>query len=283
MKTLTRLAIVLVISLMGTYEAQSQTMSCCSSNSTQQFAMLGSDASFLSAHLAPLPFHYQPVNGKMITFKTSDGKTGSAYEVKASKPTDKYVIVIHEWWGLNDYIKQEAEKYHDELGDVNVLAIDLYDGKVGTTPEKAGEYMKALTDERAHAIIKGVIAYAGPKAKIQTIGWCFGGGWSLQAALDAGKQLSGCVMYYGMPEKSVEKLKTLNGPVLGIFANKDKWITPSVVEQFGKDMKASGKKLVVKQYDADHAFANPSNPGYAKTMADEAHTLALEFMRTNFR
>lgn len=245
--------------------------------------MLGNDPDFLSAHLTPLPFHYEPVNGKMITFKTSDGKTGSAYEVKAAKPTDKYLIVVHEFWGLNDYIKQEAEKLHDELGDVNVLAVDMYDGKVGATREEAGALMQGLTEVRGQAIVKGLLAYAGPKAKIQTIGWCFGGGWSLQTALDAGKQLSGCVMYYGMPEKSIDKLKTLNASVLGIFANNDKYITPALVDQFGKDMKTAGKKLILKQYDADHGFANPSNPKYAKTMADEAHTMAVEFLKTNFR
>ena len=272
----------LVMILTGAYVAQSQTMSCCSSNATQQFAMLGNDAGFLAAHLSPLPFHYVPVNGKMITFNTPDGKTGSAYEVKAANPSDKYLIVVHEWWGLNDYIKQISEKFRDELGNVNVLAIDLFDGKVADSPEKAGEYMKALTDDRAHAIIKGAITYAGPKAKIMTIGWCFGGGWALQAALDAGKKMAGCVMYYGMPEKNIEKLKTLNGNVLGIFANKDKWVTPEVVHQFHEDMIAAGKRLAIKQYDADHAFANPSNPKYEKAMADEAHTLAVDFMKLNF-
>jgi len=282
MKKLNLFTLLLIMVLIGINRAQSQTMSCCSSNTSQQFAMLGNDPSFLSAHLAPLSFHYVPVNGKMVTFKTDDGKTGSAYEVKASNPTNKYVIMVHEWWGLNDYIKQEAEKLQGELGDVNVLAIDLYDGKVGDTPEKAGEIMKAMNEDRAHAIIRGAISYAGPKAKIQTIGWCFGGGWSLQAALEAGRQSVGCVMYYGMPETLQSKLRLLSGPVLGIFANKDKWITPAVVEQFKKDMKTANKELILKQYDADHAFANPSNPKYEKEMAEKAHTIAVMFIKSNF-
>ena len=273
-----------VIALIFSYvNVQSQNASCCMMSSTQQFAMLGNDQSFVASHLSPIPFHYNPVNGKMITFNTPDGKTGNAYEVKSSKPGDKYIILIHEWWGLNDYIKKEAERFYDELGDVTILAIDLYDGKVADVPEKAQEYVKSVTDERANSIIKGVISYAGSKAKIQTIGWCFGGGWSLQAALQAGKQLSGCVMYYGMPEKKVERLKTLNAPVFGIFGNKDKYITPEIVDQFDKDMKAAGKQLTLKKYDADHGFANPSNPHYEKVMAEDAHSNALAFFKKNFK
>ena len=84
--------------------------------------------------------------------------------------------------------------------------------------------MQGVKEDRAKAIIKGAIAYAGPNAHIATIGWCFGGGWSLQASLLAGKQDVACVMYYGMPEQDVNKLKTLHADVLGNFANKDNWI-----------------------------------------------------------
>ena len=203
--------------------------------------------------------------------------------MKAEKPTANYVFMIHEWWGLNDYIKREAEKLRDELGNANVIALDLYEGNVADNPEKAEEFMKAVKDERVRAIITGAVSYAGAEAKIQCIGWCFGGGWALQAALISKKQMSGCVMYYGMPETKPEKIKSLNGPVLGIFANNDGWITPEVVNQFEKDMKAAGKSLTVKRYDADHAFANPSNLHYEKTMADDAHTIAVEFLKKNFK
>jgi len=265
------------------FKTQAQTPSCCAMTSTQQFAMLGNDPSFAALHPSPIPFHFDSKKGKMITYKTSDGKSTNAYEVKAEKPTDNYLIVVHEWWGLNDYIKQEAVTLQDDLGNINIIAVDLYDGKVADTPDKAQECMKSLTDERAKAILSGAIEYAGKNAKIQTIGWCMGGAWSLQASLIAGKQLKGCVMYYGMPEKSVDKLKTLNAPVLGIFANKDKYITPEVVSQFEKDMKAAGKQLTVKRYDADHAFANPSNPHFEEMMAKEAHGIAVEFLKTNFK
>jgi carboxymethylenebutenolidase len=253
--------------------------SCCAPTSTAEFAMLASDEKFRAAHLDPIPFSYMSENGKEITFKTADGVDGKAFEIRASKKTNTTVFMIHEWWGLNDYIKQEAEKLQKELGTVNVIALDLYDGKVATTQQEAGKYMGEAKEERIRAIIKGVLEYIGPKAKVGTIGWCFGGGWSLQTALMAGKQTSACVMYYGMPETEVEKLKRMNGPVLGIFAKKDGWINPEKVKDFEANMKKSLKKLTVKMYDADHAFANPSNPKFDKDAAGDAHKAAVAFLK----
>ena len=271
--------IVLMISFFAfTAKAQNK-MSCCAMPSSAQFAMLSKDVSFVASHTAPLPFRFIPSKGKMITLKARDGKAASAFEVRADKPTDNYLLVIHEWWGLNDYIKQEAEKLQGELGNVNVLALDLYDGRVATNPDSAAKIMGGAKEERIRAIIGGAIDYAGKAAKIQTIGWCFGGGWSLQASLMAGRQGIGCVMYYGMPEKDMAKLKTLNAPVLGLFASKDEWITPTMVNQFEKDMKAAGKEITVKSFDADHAFANPSNPHYVKAAGDEAHEMAVAFLK----
>jgi carboxymethylenebutenolidase len=256
-----------------------QKSSCCAMPATTQFAMLSKDRSFTSSHDEPRPFVYESKAGKMITYKTPDGKQASAFELKAAKPTNNYLLVIHEWWGLNDYIKQEAEKFYNDLGNVNVIALDLYDGKVATKREEAAKYMQQVNNERAEAIIKGAINHAGKKAEVATIGWCFGGGWSLQAALLAGKQASGCIMYYGMPEKSVEKLKNLNTDVLGLFAGKEEWISPAVVAEFEKNMQQAGKKLQVKIFDAEHAFANPSNPHFDKQATAEAYKIATSYLK----
>lgn len=252
--------------------------SCCAPTSTAEFAMLASDDKFRSAHLDPLPFRFTPENGKDMMFKTLDGVDGRGFEIKAAKETNATVFMIHEWWGLNDYIKQEAEKLQAELGNVNVIALDLYDGKVATTQQEAGKYMGEAKEERIRAIISGALDYVGPKAKVGTIGWCFGGGWSLQTALMAGKRTSACVMYYGMPEGDLAKLKGMNGPVLGIFGSKDAWITPAKVKEFEVNMKKVSKKLTLKMYDADHAFANPSNPKFDKEAAADAHKTAVAFL-----
>ncbi|HVV54073.1 MAG TPA: dienelactone hydrolase family protein [Mucilaginibacter sp.] len=258
-------------------------MACCKQSATQKFAMLASDKKFVMSHDVPRPYHFQSTIGKAITYKTPDSKTANAFVMMAKKPTENWLLVVHEWWGLNDWIKHESEKLYNDLGDVNILDLDLYDGKVATTREEAGQYMQQVKDNRADAIIKGAIAYVGPKAHIATIGWCFGGGWSLQTALMAGKQDVACVMYYGMPEQDVNKLKTLHADVLGNFANKDQWITPKVVAQFAANMKAAGKKLYLHQYDADHAFANPSNPVYDSQATKEAYAYTLAYLKPRLK
>ncbi|HEY0245009.1 MAG TPA: dienelactone hydrolase family protein [Mucilaginibacter sp.] len=258
-------------------------MACCAKSATQQFAMLTANKKFVMSHATPKPIHFQSSIGKPVTYKTPDGATSTAYELKAKNPTNNYLIVIHEYWGLNDYIKKESETLYNDLGNVNVIALDLYDGKVATTQQDAGKYMQAVKDDRAQAIIKGAIAYAGSKARIATIGWCFGGGWSLQASLLAGKQDVACVMYYGMPEQSVDRLKMLNADVLGNFANKDQWINTKVVAQFEANMKAAGKKLYLHQYDADHAFANPSSPNANNEAAKSAYEFTLAYLKPRLK
>lgn len=259
-------------------------LTCCSSPAaTNTFAMLTHDKKFVASHLEPKPFVLSNPLGNEITFKTPDGKQGYGYEIKAAKPSNNYVFVIHEWWGLNDYIKQESEKIYKELGNVNIIALDLYDKKVATNRDSAGKYMNSLKAERAEAIIKGAIAYVGSKASIATIGWCFGGGWSMQASILAGKQGKACVMYYGMPEEKQEKLKELNAPVLFVFAEKDQWINKDVVAKFETNMKTACKTLEVKKYDADHAFANPSNPKYSKEFADDAMKNAIALMKKELK
>jgi carboxymethylenebutenolidase len=260
-----------------------QKMSCCVTSATEKFAQIASTEEFASIHLAPLPFNFVPEIGSSITFDCVDGVQGNGFEIKSSKPGNNWLFIFHEWWGLNDYIQQEAEKLAKELPGMNVLAIDLYDGKVADTPESAQLMMQAVEDVRARNIINGALSYAGKKASINTLGWCFGGGWSLQAALMAGKKANACVMYYGMPETDIKKLKKLNCEVLGIFAANDQHITKEIVEQFKKDMITADKKLTVKTYKADHAFANPSNPKYDKVAADNAHKLAVNFLKTRMK
>jgi len=262
---------------------QNKVVCCSKASATQRFAMLAADKKFVMSHPMPLKYHFQSTIGKSINYKTSDGKDADAFEFKAKRPTENYLLVIHEYWGLNDFVKKESEKIYNELGDVNVIDLDLYDGQVATTREDAGKLMQGVKEDRAKAIISGAIAYVGPRAHIATLGWCFGGGWSLQASLLAGKQGVGCVMYYGMPDQDVNRLKTLHCDVLGNFANKDQWINPKIVAKFEADMKAAGKKLYVHQYDADHAFANPSNPSYNSAATKDAYTHTIEFLKARLK
>lgn len=266
---------VLAISL--TY-AQDKS-SCCQVNVS--FTSFASDKEFRDAHQTPNEFTLKDAKGKMIKFKTKSGKEANAYFVESKKKSNKYIFVFHEWWGLNDYIKREADELNEKLDDVNVIALDLYDGKVATSREDAAKYMQSVNKERAVEIVQGAIEFAGKDAEIGTIGWCFGGGWSLQASILAGKQGKGCVMYYGIIENTPETFKELNAPVLGIFAEKDGWVTPEVYGNLEKNLKAAGNKVTIKSFNADHAFANPSNPNYDKQATKEAKELTLKFFKEN--
>lgn len=268
-----------LISLSTSTFAQ-QSKSCCQAPSaTATFASLAGNAGFTGAHESPIAFTYA-AKGNMITYPTQDGKTANAYFIPSATKSNKYLFVFQEWWGLNDYIKKQADTYSDSLKDVNVMAIDLYDGQVTSNPEEAGKIMQSVNDARLRSIITGAFTHVGKDAKVATVGWCFGGGWSMQATLIGGKQTKACVMYYGMPETDVAKLKNLNSDVLFMFANKDQWINEEVKNNFVKNMEAAGKKLTVKEYDADHAFANPSNPHYNKEFSADAQQIAIRYFRT---
>ena len=255
---------------------------CQSSGSKEGMAQFADESAFQAAHETPTPISFQG-QGEMIQFPTSDGKTGSAYFLKAATDTKNHLLVIHEWWGLNDHIKKEAERLFAELGNVNVLALDIYDGKTTSNPEEAGKLMGEVKEERALAIVNGALQYVGNEARIATVGWCFGGGWSLRSSILAGDRGAGCVMYYGMPVEKANDLAPLKADVLGIFAKKDNWINEPVVKKFESLAKATGKNLQVQWYDADHAFANPSGQRYNEKAATEANALALSFLKEHLK
>lgn len=265
---------ILLLAAIG-FQSNAQ-QSCCMSSELAFY----SEKSFIDMHPSPLPFSYDAKVGKMITFKAPDGKDASAFEVNGSNPNN-VILMFHEWWGLNDYIKQEAEKVSKSTG-ATVLALDLYDGQLTTDAKQASVLAKGLVDERVRAIISGAVEYKGREVKLQTMGWCMGGMWSLQAALMVGPQAKGSVMYYGMPETDKTKLSKLACPVLGIFATKDQHISPEVVNTFQQSMKELNKKLVLHNYEADHAFANPSNPKHDKAASADAMEKTIVFLKRNF-
>jgi len=241
-----------------------------------EFAAFANDKDFLDAHPAPLPIEAVH-QGKMIEFPVAGGANGRGFLMTSHGNTQKYLLLFHEWWGLNDYVKNETAMWCHSLG-INVLAIDLYDGKMATTAEEAGNLMKANDPVRAAAIIEAAAKHLGEKADFRTMGWCFGGGWSLQAALLLKDKAKGCVMFYGMPEKDVEKLKTLACDAIFIHASQDQWINDQVVADFETNMKSAGKTLAVHRYDANHAFANPSGQRYHEPSATASRTVVRAYL-----
>jgi carboxymethylenebutenolidase len=255
--------------------------SCSRLSAIDKIASFTGENGFIAADSQPVPYVFTGGSGTMISFPTEDGNSANAYEVKSEKPSNKYILLFHEWWGLNDYIKKESETLQSSLGDINILALDLYDGKVAAAPDEASKYAQSVKKDRIMDIIKGAIDYAGKDAEFGTIGWCFGGGWSLQASILLGNRSKACVMYYGMPEKDTVRLAQLDAPLLGIFGSRDKNITPEVVKDFENNLKKLDKTYDFKTYDAVHAFANPSNPNHDPEAAKDAYKLTVSFFKQN--
>jgi len=283
MKKVKLIVLGLIVTMAAWAQNDVEDITVCHTPATEKFAMFASNKDFNSSHPNPVPYVHQSEVGKMIKIKTTDGTDANGYLLLAKKKTNNWVFVFQEWWGLNDHIKREAEQLYNDLGNVNVIALDMYDGKLATTPADAGKYMGEFKQDRGNIIVKGAIAYAGKSAKIATVGWCFGGGQSMQATLSAEKQAVACVIYYGMPETDVSRLKNLSCDVLAIWPTQDKWINKDVMDKFEADMKTAGKKLTVKAYDADHAFANPSNPKFNKDFTADAYKNTLEFFKARLK
>lgn len=247
-------------------------------------AAFASDVRFRNAHAEPLPFTAPNPTGEWVTFKCLDGKDGRAFVTNMTNTSPEHIVfMFHEWWGLNNYIKAEAERISKTHGVV-VVAIDLYDGNIATTREDAAKFMQEMASSgRGVAITYGAYDFFPPDAHYITIGWCLGGSWSMKAALlPDDRDVVGCVIYYGMPETNANALENLHAPVLGIFANNDKWITPEVVSNFETAMTKADKSLTVKRYDADHGFANPSNPNHDKAAKEDARKYVDEFIKKQF-
>jgi len=260
---------------------KSDVVECLNMETLQAYQLEASTPGFASLHIAPIKINAADLLGKMIQFDAADGKQANAYFIPAKKKSKKWLIVIQEWWGLNDHIKLESDKYYAALGDMNVIAVDMYDGKIAATPDSAMKLMRGADMGRMNAIIQGAIKNAGADASIYSVGWCFGGMWSLQTAILAGPQAKGSVMYYGRPETNMEKLKSIQCDIIGFFGNQDQAPSPAMVNEFENNMKLAGKNLAVNRYEANHGFANPSNPSFNPTATADSYAKAIAFLKAH--
>ena len=218
-----------------------------------------------------------------VTFKSGAADQGSGFLATPSgKGPFPAVVVIQEWWGMNDWVKDQARALAKE-GYV-ALAVDLYRGKATAKQEEAHQYMMGMPDERAMADLAGAYALLAAridvrKDRIGSIGWCMGGKYSLKLAV-AEPKLAAAVAYYGAPPTKDEDVAKIKAPVLGNYGADDQGPAPDQVKAFEAAMKKAGKTIDVKLYDgAGHAFANVNNPwgGYREAAAKDAWARSLAF------
>jgi len=214
---------------------------------------------------------------------TYDGFTGFLAKPN-SDDSFPGVIVIHEWWGLNDNIKQTAEKLAS-YGYV-VLAVDLFDGKVATDAQTAMQLTGAFEQGGAIENMNSAVDYLQSNHNIQSIGsigWCFGGAQSLTLGLN-NDEIDATVIYYGRLVTEQESLSSINWPVLGIFAELDQGIPPEKVNEFENALNELEIPNEIHIYqEVDHAFANPTGERYAPQEADDAWQKTLEFLEMNLK
>jgi len=219
---------------------------------------------------------------KDVTYKSGDETVRGIVYTPDGKGPFPALIVIHEWWGLNDWVKEQASKLADQ-GYVT-LAVDLYRGKVAASPEEAHEIMRGVPEDRAKRDLTAAFDFLQSqsnvkKTKIGAIGWCMGGGYALDVALQE-PTLAADVINYGHLATDPAALKNVNAPILGLFGGQDRGISPDDVHKFEQQMKSLGKKIDVTIYsDAGHAFENPNNKeGYREKDAADAWSKTVAFL-----
>ena len=216
-----------------------------------------------------------------VSVTTADGRVEKAALAVPARTPAPAVLMIHQWWGLNDQMKAMAAEFAKE--GFLALAVDLYEGKVASDPTAAKSYMQALQPDQATQTLIAWINWLkqDPRStgKVATVGWCFGGGWSLNASIAA--PVDATVIYYGQVTRPAADLARLKGPVLGQFAERDQWIDRKMVAGFEAEMKKAGKPLTVYSYPADHAFVDPTGKSYDKEATQRAWGRTRDFLRAN--
>jgi carboxymethylenebutenolidase len=223
-----------------------------------------------------------------VVYATVDGAAVTGYLARPDTAgTLPGLIVIHEWWGLNDNIRTSAERLAAE-GYV-ALAVDLYGGDVAETPDRARTLMSGAM-ERQDALTTNLtqaydyLTLQRNADAVGSIGWCFGGAWSLRTALALPDRLDAAVIYYGQLVTDPDRLATLDMPILGIFGAEDGSIPLDAVRDFGDTLDSLGTDVTIEVYDgAGHAFANPSGERYLPEAAADAWRTTLDFLDRTLR
>lgn len=235
------------------------------------------EAEFKALHAAPAGTTV-PLKGRDIEVGGAKAYLSLPAGAKAPLPG---VVVIHEWWGLNDNVKHWTDRIAAE--GYAALAVDLYEGTIAKTSDEAMAAIQKVDDAKALATMRAGHEFLTKDERVQaprtaSIGWCFGGRKSLELAL-AEPALDGAVVYYGRPITDATALAPLKAELLGVFGSRDKSIPTEKVAEFRAALTSAGKRFDIHEYDADHAFANPSNPRYDEKNAAQAWDVTRAFLR----
>jgi carboxymethylenebutenolidase len=222
--------------------------------------------------------------GKMVEFPTN-GHTTHGYLAIPASGKGPGVIVIQEWWGLVPHIKKVADRFAAE--GFSALAPDMYHGQTASEPDGAGKLFMALNIGQAEKDLQGATMYLkahSSAARVGAVGFCMGGQLALFAAtLDA--SIGACVNFYGIHPNVKPDYRKLSGPVLGLYAEKDGFVTPDVAKGVDKAIKDAGKSSTIHIYPGvNHAFFNDERPdAYDKSAAADAWKRTLTFFRQHLK
>jgi carboxymethylenebutenolidase len=223
------------------------------------------------------------VDTQTVTYTMIDGAPVRGFLARpaGAKKDIPGIVVIHEWWGLNDNIRAVTSQLASE--GYAALAVDLMGGGVATTPDSAQVLVRYAVD-RAPVTTGNLTAAIGylrkaGAARIGTIGWCFGGHWSLRAGIAGGDQVNAVVMYYGRPITDAATLEGLRAPLLGIFGSQDRGIPADSVRAMTATLDGLGRAQSVEFFDAGHGFANPSGRAYNAAASEAAWSKTVGFFR----
>jgi carboxymethylenebutenolidase len=219
--------------------------------------------------------------GAMIEFKRPDGKTCAAYLAAPKGGTNvPGFVVIQEWWGLNDQMKNTADRLAE--AGYRALVPDLYRGKVAKAADEANHLMGSLDFvDAAGEDIRGAVQYLKQSSKKVAVGgFCMGGALTLLSALKVPEMDAGAV-FYGLPPIDFGAFRGVKIPMTLHFANTDDWCTPAKVSELEAALKGSPSKFELYRYDAKHAFMNEARPEvYDAASAKTAWDRTLAFLKT---
>jgi len=217
--------------------------------------------------------------GTMIEYARPDGGRTKGYLASAGQRRPG-IVVIQEWWGLNDQICGVADRF--ARAGYNALAPDLYKGRLTAVPDEANHLMSGLDfPDATHQDLRGAVLHLKAQSgKVAIMGFCMGGALTIAGAVHI-PEAAAAICFYGIPDRNFADPAKIRMPFQGHFANQDTWCTPAAVDELEKAMKSAGLRYEIYRYDAPHAFFNERSPAYRVDCANLAWDRMSAFLKAH--